>query len=146
MSSPEVVVRSAGQGFRQEVTAGPHRMVVDEPASLGGTDAGPTPYGMLLAALGACTSMTLQMYARTKGWPLESVEVRLSHDKIHAKDCASCETKEGKLDRIEREVILGGPLTDEQRKRLGEIADRCPVHRTLASEIHVHTRMTAQAP
>jgi len=145
MTSQEVVVRSAGGGFRQEVTAGPHRMVVDEPASVGGSDAGPSPYGLLLAALGSCTAMTLQMYARTKGWPLESVEVRLSHDKIHAKDCASCETKEGKLDRIEREVIVGGPLTDDQRKRLAEIADRCPVHRTLASEIHVHTRMTTPA-
>jgi uncharacterized OsmC-like protein len=145
MTSQEVVVRSAGGGFRQEVTARPHRLVVDEPASVGGSDAGPSPYGLLLAALGSCTAMTLQMYARTKGWPLESVEVRLSHDKIHAKDCASCETKEGKLDRIEREVIVGGPLTDEQRKRLGEIADRCPVHRTLASEIHVHTRMSTPA-
>jgi uncharacterized OsmC-like protein len=145
MTSQEVVVRSAGGPFRQEVTVGPHRMVVDEPASVGGSDAGPSPYGMLLAALGSCTAMTLQMYARTKGWPLESVEVRLSHDKIHAKDCASCETKEGKLDRIEREVIVGGPLTDDQRKRLAEIADRCPVHRTLASEIHVHTRMTTPA-
>jgi len=145
MTSQEVVVRSAGGGFRQEVTAGTHRLVVDEPASVGGSDAGPSPYGLLLAALGSCTAMTLQMYARTKGWPLESVEVRLSHDKIHAKDCASCETKEGKLDRIEREVIVGGPLTDEQRKRLGEIADRCPVHRTLASEIHVHTRMSTPA-
>jgi len=142
MSSQEVVVRSTGGGFRQQVQAGPHHMIVDEPASVGGTDAGPTPYGMLLAALGACTSMTLQMYARTKGWPLESVEVRLSHEKIHARDCATCETKEGKLDRIEREVIVGGPLTDDQRKRLGEIADRCPVHRTLASEIHVRTRVT----
>src|SRR4051812_42241858 len=159
MTSPDVVVRSAGGGFRQEVAAGPHRLVVDEPASVGGGDAGPSPYGLLLAALGACTSMTLQMYARTKGWPLESVEVRLSHDRIHAKDCATCETggagsardgrrpqagasTEGKLDRIEREVIVGGPLTDDQRKRLAEIADRCPVPRTLASEIHVQTRMT----
>src|SRR3954468_24334405 len=141
MTSPDVVVRSAGGGFRQEVAAGPHRLVVDEPASVGGGDAGPSPYGLLLAALGACTSMTLQMYARTKGWPLESVEVRLSHDKIHAKDCATCDTKEGKLDRIVREVILGGPLSEEQRKRLGEIADRCPVHRTLTSEIDIRTRV-----
>jgi putative redox protein len=142
MSPQEVVVRSAGEGFRQDVESGTHRIVVDEPVALGGTDAGPTPYVLLLAALGACTAMTLRLYARNKGWPLETVEVRLSHDKIHAKDCATCETKEGRLDRIEREVIVGGPLTDEQRKRLGEIADRCPVHRTLTSEIHIHTRVT----
>jgi len=142
MSPQEVVVRSAPDGLRQDVESGAHRIVVDEPVSYGGTDAGPTPYALLLAALGACTAMTLRLYARNKGWPLESVEVRLSHDKIHAKDCATCETKEGRLDRIEREVIVGGPLTEEQRKRLGEIADRCPVHRTLTSEIHIHTRVT----
>jgi putative redox protein len=142
MSPQEVVVRSAGEGFRQDVEAGAHRIVVDEPVAFGGTDAGPSPYALLLAALGACTAMTLRLYARHKGWPLETVEVRLSHDKIHAKDCATCETKEGRLDRIEREVIVGGPLTDEQRERLGEIADRCPVHRTLTSEIHIHTRVT----
>ena len=142
MSPQEVVVRSAGDGFRQDVEAGAHRMIVDEPVSFGGTDLGPSPYAMLLAALGACTAMTLRLYARNKGWPLETVEVRLSHDKIHAKDCVTCETKEGKLDRIEREVIVGGPLSEEQRKRLGEIADRCPVHRTLTSEIHIHTRVT----
>jgi uncharacterized OsmC-like protein len=161
MSPQEVVVRGAGEGFRQDVQAGPHRLVVDEPVSYGGTDAGPTPYALLLAALGACTSMTLRLYAQHKGWPLESVEVRLSHDKIHAQDCATCgsggdgsagvasrgdlkagASKEGKLDRIVREVILGGPLTDEQRKRLGEIADRCPVHRTLTSRIDIRTRVT----
>jgi putative redox protein len=142
MSAQEVIVRGAGAGFRQEVQAGPHRLVIDEPASYGGTDAGPNPYNLLLAALGACTSMTVRLHAQRKGWPLESVEVRLSHEKIHAQDCESCETKEGKLDRIVREVILGGPLTDEQRKRLGEIADRCPVHRTLTSEIDIRTRVT----
>jgi putative redox protein len=146
MSPQEVVVRSALDGLRQDVESGAHRIVVDEPVGYGGTDAGPTPYALLLAALGACTAMTLRLYARNKGWPLESVEVRLSHDKIHAKDCATCETKEGRLDRIEREVIVGGPLTEEQRKRLGEIADRCPVHRTLTSEIHIHTRITTPVP
>jgi len=146
MSPQEVVVRSAPDGLRQDVESGAHRIVVDEPVSYGGTDAGPTPYALLLAALGACTAMTLRLYARNKGWPLESVEVRLSHDKIHAKDCATCETKEGRLDRIEREVIVGGPLTEEQRKRLGEIADRCPVHRTLTSEINIHTRITTPVP
>jgi uncharacterized OsmC-like protein len=142
MSPQEVVVRSAGDGLRQEIEAGAHRLIADEPLALGGTDAGPTPYALLAAALGACTAMTLRLYAKAKGWPLESIEVRLSHDKIHARDCSTCETKEGKLDRIERELILGGPLTFEQRKRLGEIADRCPVHRTLESEIHIHTRVT----
>ncbi|HVI23232.1 MAG TPA: OsmC family protein [Myxococcales bacterium] len=141
MSPQEVIVRGAGAGFRQDVQAGRHRLVVDEPVSYGGTDAGPTPYALLLAALGACTSMTVRLYAQRKGWPLESVEVRLSHDKIHAKDCEGCDTKEGKLDRIVREVILGGPLSEEQRKRLGEIADRCPVHRTLTSEIDIRTRV-----
>src|SRR3954468_15413649 len=124
MSPQEVVVRGAGAGFRQDVQAGPHRLVADEPVSYGGTDAGPTPYALLLAALGACTSMTVRLYAQRKGWPLESVEVRLSHDKIHAKDCEGCDTKEGKLDRIVREVILGGSLSEEQRKRLRGIPDR----------------------
>jgi putative redox protein len=141
MNPQEVVVRSTGQGLRQDVEAGAHRMVVDEPLSVGGTDQGPNPYDFILAALGACTAMTLQLYARRKDWPLESVEVRLSHDKIHAKDCATCETKEGKLDRIERSIVLRGPLSEEQRKRLGEIADRCPVHRTFTSEIHIETRV-----
>jgi putative redox protein len=143
MTLQEVVVRGKRDSLRQDVEAGAHRIIVDEPIALGGTDEGATPYGLLLAALGACTAITLRLYARTKGWPLETVEVRLSHDKIHAKDCATCETKEGKLDRIEREVILGGALTEEQRKRLGEIADRCPLHRTLTSEIHIHTRISA---
>jgi uncharacterized OsmC-like protein len=142
MTLQEVVVRGTRDGLRQDVEAGPHRIIVDEPVALGGTDEGATPYALLLAALGACTAITLRLYARTKGWPLETVEVRLSHDKIHAEDCATCETKEGRLDRIEREIIVGGPLTEEQRNRLGEIADRCPVHRTLTSEIHIHTRVT----
>jgi uncharacterized OsmC-like protein len=142
MTLQEVVVRGTRDGLRQDVEAGPHRIIVDEPVALGGTDEGATPYALLLAALGACTAITLRLYARTKGWPLETVEVRLSHDKIHAKDCATCETKEGRLDRIEREIVVGGPLTEEQRNRLGEIADRCPVHRTLTSEIHIHTRVT----
>jgi uncharacterized OsmC-like protein len=142
MTLQEVVVRGTRDGLRQDVEAGPHRIIVDEPVALGGTDEGATPYALLLAALGACTAITLRLYARTKGWPLETVEVRLSHDKIHAKDCTTCETKEGRLDRIEREIVVGGPLTEEQRNRLGEIADRCPVHRTLTSEIHIHTRVT----
>src|SRR5712664_46451 len=113
--------------------AGGHHLVSDEPLDLGGTDAGPTPYDLLVAALGSCTAITLQMYARHKGWPLEGVEVRLTHGKIHARDCADCETKEGRIDRIERGIVLQGALDDAQRARLLEIADRCPVHRTLTS-------------
>src|SRR5256885_16279098 len=123
MSPQGVGGRSAGYGFRQDVEAGAHRMIVDEPVSFGGTDLGPSPYAMLLAALGACTAMTLRLCARNKGWPLETVEVRLSHDKLHSKDCVTCETKEGRLDRIEREVIVGGPLSEEQRKAPGQTPD-----------------------
>jgi putative redox protein len=111
----------------------------DEPRKLGGDDTGPTPYDLLLAALGACTSMTLRLYADRKGWPLQDVRVDLRHAKIHAEDCATCETQVGKVDRIERVVHLGGPLDAEQRKRLLEIANRCPVHRTLESEVVVAT-------
>lgn len=136
-----VIVRGDATGFAQEIEAGRHRLVADEPIEAGGTDSGPSPYDLLLAALGACTSMTISMYARRKRWPLEHVTVRLRHAKIHAKDCAECETKEGMLDRIEREISLSGPLDAEQRARLLEIANRCPVHRTLVSEIDIRTRL-----
>ena len=135
-----VVVRGSAAGFAQEIVAGPHRMAADEPVSVGGTDTGPTPYDFLLAALGACTSITVGMYARRKGWPLEEVTVNLRHSKIHASDCAECETKEGLLDRIERDIHFGGSLTNEQRSKLLEIANKCPVHRTLTSEIVIKTR------
>src|SRR6185295_8178632 len=136
-----VIVTGGAAGLRQEISAGAHRLTADEPESAGGTDTGPDPYGLLLAALGSCTSMTLLLYARRKQWPLEAVTVTLRHSKIHAADCEACETKVGLLDRIERDVALGGPLSDEQRARLLDIANKCPVHRTLTSEIDIRTRL-----
>jgi putative redox protein len=136
-----VIVRGSATGLAQEIETGRHRLVADEPVEAGGTDTGPSPYELLLAALGACTSMTLSMYARRKQWPLEQVTVRLRHDKIHAQDCAECEAKEGRLDRIERENSLAGPLDAEQRERLLAIANRCPVHRTLVSEVDIRSRL-----
>ncbi len=135
-----VVVRGSAARFAQEIVAGPHRTAADEPVSVGGTDTGPSPYDLLLAALGTCTSMTVGMYARRKGWPLEEVTVNLRHANIHASDCAECETKEGMLDRIERDIHFAGSLTNEQRSKLLEIANKCPVHRTLMSEIVIKTR------
>jgi putative redox protein len=135
-----VVVRGSASGFAQEIHAGRHRIVADEPVSAGGKDTGLSPYDLLLAALGACTSMTVGMYARRKTWPLEEVTVHLRHSKIHATDCAECETKDGMLDRIERDIHFAGPLTEEQRSKLLEIANKCPVHRTLTSEIDIVTR------
>ena len=137
----EVVVHGSAQGFAQEVSAAGHRLVVDEPTSFGGTDTGPSPYDLLVSALGACTSMTLSLYARRKQWPLEAVTVRLRHSKIHAVDCAECDTKSGMVDGIERDVELHGDLTSEQRAQLLEMANRCPVHKTLTSEINIRTRL-----
>lgn len=134
-----VVVRSGPEPYRQEIVAGRHPLNADEPESAGGRDTGPTPYDLLLAALGSCTSMTLQMYAERKGWPLESVTVSLRHGKIHAHDCADCETEKGKIDQITKTIEVVGPLTDEQRQRLLEIADMCPVHRTLKNEISIRS-------
>jgi putative redox protein len=135
-----VVVRETRQGrFQQSVAAGAHRLFADEPASVGGLDSGPNPYDLLLAGLGACTSMTLRLYAERKELRLDRVTVRLTHGRVHAADCESCETKEGMLDRIERRIALEGDLDTEQRARLLEIADKCPVHRTLTSEIDIRT-------
>ncbi len=139
-SPPDVVVRGNAARFAQDVRVGSHRLAADEPVAFGGTDTGASPYDLLLAALGSCTSMTIGLYARRKNWPLQNVTVSLRHSKIHAVDCAECETKKGKIDRIDREIQLTGSLTDEQRTRLMEIADLCPVHRTLTSEINIKTR------
>ena len=139
----QVVVRTGREHYYTEVVASGHHLTVDEPESVGGTDRGGTPYDLLLGALGSCTSITLRMYADRKSWPLEEIVVRLTHAKIHATHCETCETTEGKVDRIEREIELIGELTDEQRARLLEIADRCPVHRTLHSEILVETRLSS---
>jgi uncharacterized OsmC-like protein/alpha-beta hydrolase superfamily lysophospholipase len=136
----EVVVRETRVGrFQQEITAGEHRAIADEPVSVGGLESGFTPYELVLAGLGACTSMTLRIYAERKALPLERVTVSLTHAKIHAADCADCETNEGMLDRIERKVRLEGNLDAAQRAKLIEIAEKCPVHRTLESEIDVVT-------
>ncbi len=141
-----VVVSENGRGpYGQRITAGRHVLGADEPAPIG-HDTGPSPYDLLLAGLGACTSMTLRMYAERKGWPLEGVTVSLRHSRIHAKDCADCDTQSGQLDRIERVIELTGVLDAEQRQRLLEIADRCPVHRTLHSEVDVDTTMTIATP
>jgi putative redox protein len=136
----EVVVAERGTGrFAQVIrVADRHALLADEPIGIG-DDTGAAPYDFLLAGLGACTSMTIRMYADRKKWPLESVAVRLHHDKVHADDCAECETTTGKIDVIDRELVITGDLTEEQRARLLEIADKCPVHRTLESEIHITT-------
>jgi uncharacterized OsmC-like protein/alpha/beta superfamily hydrolase len=136
----EVLVAET-EGFAQKIVARRHLLVSDEPVEVGGADTGASPYELVLAGLGACTSMTIRMYANRKGIPLEGVRVRLRHAKVHALDCAACETKEGKIDRIDRIIEVLGPLTDEQRARLLEIANKCPVHRTLESEIYIPTRL-----
>ncbi len=127
--------------YTQRMTYGRHELIADEPESVGGNDSGPGPYEYLLMGLGACTSMTIRMYAERKQYPLDHVRVRLNHRKIHVDDCNDCESKEGKVDEITREIMLEGNLTEEQRQQLLEIANRCPVHRTLTSEIKVRSKL-----
>lgn len=137
----EVIVRGKASGLEQDIQIGDHQLTGDEPVDQGGGNAGPDPYAYLLTALGTCTSMTLRMYADRKGWPLEGVTVKLSHDKIHARDCADCETRIGRIDRIERRIELRGPLDGDQRAQLMKIAEKCPVHRTLTSEIRIESTL-----
>jgi putative redox protein len=139
----EVIAHIGEEHYRTDIYAGPHMLTGDEPRDAGGTDAGPNPYGLLTAALGACTTITVRMYADRKQWPLKGIKVRLSHDKIYAKDCEDCERKEGKIDNFERELEFEGDLTPEQRQRLLEIADKCPVHNTLSHVSHIVTRLKA---
>jgi len=136
-----IVTESPGFKFRQVMAAGPHPMTADEPENVGGDDSGPTPYGFLVAGLGACTSMTIRIYADRKGIPLEGIRIELHHDKIHVADCETCETGTGRIDRITRKVFLTGSLSPEHRNKILEIADKCPVHRTLHSGVLVETAL-----
>jgi putative redox protein len=136
----EVIVRSQ-QGLAQSIEVRDHRVTVDEPLEAGGRDLGPNPYELLLGALGACTAMTIELYARRKGWSLESVVVALRYERLHARDCAECETSDVFLDRISKAITLSGDLSQEQRLRLGEIAERCPVQRTLQRQVIIDSRV-----
>jgi len=138
MAEPTEVIVSSQNGLAQEIHWRAHHWLADEPAPFG-TDTGPSPYELLLSSLGACTSMTLRLYAQRKGIPLQRITVRLRHYRIHAEDCRDCDTKEGYLDRIDCEIELAGTLDEAQKRRLLEIAERCPVHRTLQSEINIRT-------
>lgn len=135
-----VLVEETGEGlFRQRIRVGRHTLTADEPQSMGGLDSGPGPYDLLAAALGACKGMTMRLYANRKGWPLAKTTVRVTHGRIHAKDCADCETRDGHIDEFRVEIALEGSLSDEQRARITEIAEKCPVHRTLQSEVQIRT-------
>jgi len=136
----EVVVKYI-KNYQQEAKTTQHTIIIDESKDVGGDGKGPDPYDLLLSALGGCTSMTIMMYARRKEWPLESVQVKLTHEKIHATDCDECITEEGKLDQITKTIYLKGDLTQEQRERILEIAERCPVNRTLTTECHVMSKL-----
>jgi putative redox protein len=139
-SDPRTVfVHGNASGFSQEIVVGRHRLAADEPIASSGMDTGPSPYDFLLAALGSCTSMTVSAYARRKQWPLKEVRVRLRHSRNHADDCEDCDTKPAAIDRIEMEIVLAGSLTDEQRVRLLEISNLCPVHRTLTSKVKIES-------
>jgi putative redox protein len=129
--------------YRTDILANGHHLVADEPRAVGGGNLGPTPYDLLVSGLGACTCMTLRMYADRKKWPVESISVKLNHQKIHADECQSCETQSGKLDRIDLEIDIKGDLDQDQKKRMLEIAEKCPVHRTLHSEMITKAELKA---
>jgi len=134
-----ITARVGATGYRTEITAGPHSLVADEPITAGGTGTGPTPYELLLGALASCMAMTLRMYADRKRWPLESVGIQLRTERAHDKDCAECEQSEVGIPRVSRRIVLVGPLSEEQRLRLHQIADRCPVKQTLGRGMLVET-------
>jgi putative redox protein len=140
-----ILVRSAS-GLRQEVTAGRHAFVADEPVAAGGTDAGPDPYALLLAALGSCTAMTLRLYADRKKWPLGEIRIELSHSRVYPQDCEGCELPDARIDRIARKIVLSGALDAAQVARLAEIAARCPVHKTLVAGVQVTDEVSIQPP
>ena len=135
-----VSVESASPEFLENISVGQHTLHADEPVNAGGKDTAPTPYGLLLAALGACKAITLRMYAKRKGWPLRGVQLNLSHGKVHAEDCANCDSAGGLIDQIDIDIKLQGELSAEQRRILLAIAERCPVHRTLTSQVQIRTR------
>jgi uncharacterized OsmC-like protein len=140
-----VSARIGAKGFATELVAGAHHLHADEPIALGGSDTGPSPYDYLLLALGSCTAMTLRLFAERRQWPLESAEVKLRHSRVHAQDCAESETTGGHIVRIERVIELGGPLSEDQRQRLLQVAEHCPVHRTLVGKIDVVTRLNTES-
>jgi putative redox protein len=139
-----VTVRG-GVALRQQIDVRGRTLVADEPADLGGQDEGPSPYELLLGALGACTAMTVSLYAQRKGWPLQGVTIELESDRVHARDCAECETQEGYLDRIQLRIAVDGPLHEDQRLRLEEIARRCPLRKTLTSEVQIEDELRLSA-
>ncbi|HEU4584287.1 MAG TPA: OsmC family protein [Gemmatimonadaceae bacterium] len=147
MAKPnEVIVRTGDRGYVTEIMARGHLLIADEPASVGGTDMGPTPYDYLLASLGACTAMTLRIYADRRGWPLEDVAIRLWQSRVYEKDCEECEVSEVGIEQIEREIDMAGPLTEEQQEGLIRIADRCPVGQTLARGIRIVPARAVRLP
>ncbi|HEX8359968.1 MAG TPA: OsmC family protein [Longimicrobium sp.] len=146
MPGTEIVTRTAGDGYRTEIDAAGFKMVADEPAGVGGTGAGPSPYDLLLASLGACTGMTLRMYASRKGWPLEEVTVALREARDYAADCENCDKPDARITQLDREITVGGPLDDAQRERLLHISNQCPVHKSLEGAFHIRTTLRAADP
>jgi putative redox protein len=142
--SRTVYVDTDGTPYLEDICVGEHRLKADEPVEAGGADAGPNPYEFVLAALGTCACITVRMYAQRQQWSLEGVHITLRHSKIHADDCAACATEIRTIDKIEMEISLSGNLSEDQRRRLLEVADRCPVHRTLTSTVQIETRAVSE--